>query len=653
MRASETLGGDVNPSGAHGVTIFIAGYRGALDEAWPGYIGDPSLDTTTFLIDADMNPAGESITVLTNSAITDAAGNEIEPSSDTYDNWNPAVWTDVSDICNNGYSGLNVAMPGTDTDGWDVSPPVFSVYEAGPPPYYEIVSGASAGTGLINRLDFFIRDNYDFQGQWTPQAVAHRFAAANHGVRDSSMATNGVWGVTPEDAFTVSDVNDTTLVNTYNNGLVTDVSNTLFGVVWPAPDHPDDDSYFRLNILETGHGWNAITALQVNYDSTAGLITDLAGNIIPSTAVAMAGVERIPPVIDLSLASVGDDRVYVRFSEPVFGNAAAPRVEIDQNDFNFSIAGVNITGIEPIRYYNDGIIEAWFNLSTTLTADMAVAGRIEPQAASIYDKITNEMSDTAVHKVTDIGIGVMLPVWAADNIHNDNFYGTVDKSLRTFDGTGYLSDSDITIEASIQASSFTGMSSSMYFDVDPAESVLSDGFWLPTYNNALVPGANDSARGPVPFRAEGAVRDFLIPGNDAEMVTGAEVQFLLKLGDLYCADLLNPDDPRSLVPWSFKIKDIVRQAAGVTILNNVINPVNGEKTIINYELPQSGMVVINVFNLAGDLVDVIHRGAQGAGTYTYSWDGTNRAGNIVARGIYFIRVVGPDIDEFRKVMIVK
>jgi flagellar hook assembly protein FlgD len=60
-----------------------------------------------------------------------------------------------------------------------------------------------------------------------------------------------------------------------------------------------------------------------------------------------------------------------------------------------------------------------------------------------------------------------------------------------------------------------------------------------------------------------------------------------------------------------------------------------------------------VFNLGGDLVDIIYRGRQGSGSYTYHWDATNRAGREVARGIYFIRVIAPGIDEYRKVMVVK
>jgi flagellar hook assembly protein FlgD len=65
------------------------------------------------------------------------------------------------------------------------------------------------------------------------------------------------------------------------------------------------------------------------------------------------------------------------------------------------------------------------------------------------------------------------------------------------------------------------------------------------------------------------------------------------------------------------------------------------------------MVTIQVFNLAGDLVKTIYRGKRSAGDYSTSWDGKNHSGRVVARGIYFIRVVAPGVDEYRKVMVIK
>ena len=68
-------------------------------------------------------------------------------------------------------------------------------------------------------------------------------------------------------------------------------------------------------------------------------------------------------------------------------------------------------------------------------------------------------------------------------------------------------------------------------------------------------------------------------------------------------------------------------------------------------MPTAGAVTITVFNLSGDIVNVLARTTEGAGEYTTAWDGKNRAGRMVARGIYFIRVTGPGFDEMRKVLV--
>jgi flagellar hook assembly protein FlgD len=91
----------------------------------------------------------------------------------------------------------------------------------------------------------------------------------------------------------------------------------------------------------------------------------------------------------------------------------------------------------------------------------------------------------------------------------------------------------------------------------------------------------------------------------------------------------------------------------VSILNNVIDPTRGERTRLNYIIDEAGPVTITVFTLDGDVVQTLQRGRQNPGDYTVNWDGRNRAGNSVARGIYFIRIVAPGIDEIRKVMVVK
>jgi hypothetical protein len=110
---------------------------------------------------------------------------------------------------------------------------------------------------------------------------------------------------------------------------------------------------------------------------------------------------------------------------------------------------------------------------------------------------------------------------------------------------------------------------------------------------------------------------------------------------------------RLVRPFSFEVHDITRQRSGVSILNNVINPNRGESAYVLYYLAKSGRVTIQVFTLDGTMVKSLRHEHREAGEYREAWDGKNNGGRAVARGMYFIRVVGPDIDEIRKVMVVK
>ena len=55
----------------------------------------------------------------------------------------------------------------------------------------------------------------------------------------------------------------------------------------------------------------------------------------------------------------------------------------------------------------------------------------------------------------------------------------------------------------------------------------------------------------------------------------------------------------------------------------------------------------------GSIVSVLSSGNEAAGDHKVTWDGRNRAGQVVARGLYFIRAVGPKMDEIRKVLVVR
>lgn len=105
--------------------------------------------------------------------------------------------------------------------------------------------------------------------------------------------------------------------------------------------------------------------------------------------------------------------------------------------------------------------------------------------------------------------------------------------------------------------------------------------------------------------------------------------------------------------WSISVTDMTRQRGGVTILNNVINAAAGEKTAVEVEMKENGNLNVYVMTLDGNIIKRLSKGSVKAGTHYYYWDGKNGAGNPVARGLYFVRVSAPGIDETRKVMVVK
>jgi hypothetical protein len=125
--------------------------------------------------------------------------------------------------------------------------------------------------------------------------------------------------------------------------------------------------------------------------------------------------------------------------------------------------------------------------------------------------------------------------------------------------------------------------------------------------------------------------------------------------DIAPGDAIPANWYRLVRPFRFELHDITRQRGGVTILNNVINSEKREHVFLDYRLTKSGRVTIQVFTLDGNLVKILVRESQSAkdAYYRVSWDGTNNGGRPVARGMYFIRIVAPEIDEIRKVMVVK
>jgi hypothetical protein len=362
----------------------------------------------------------------------------------------------------------------------------------------------------------------------------------------------------------------------------------------------------------------------------------------------VAAADKAAPVIGVTLAAVGGSRIYVEFSEPVY-------TDVLQNPITTGDIGYAVTGIVPIEQVGNGIKKAFLTVAS-LYAQNVVADQLTISANAIYDAVGLPMGPTT-HPISQLMLDVVVPVWAADGIHTDV---PISKSgaLKVFDGTGRLLDRDITLEARFATTSPWPSPLDIVFDAAVPASMKPLGFWLPATIDGLAPadtGARTVAQADLADVDQ--LRDFTIPAADSKVADGNTIEFLFAadfgLGTRYCLRVLDPNDPRTVRPYAFKISDVIRQKNRVTIVENVINPSAGDRTRLLYTLSSSGRVTIQVFSLGGDIVNVLYAGYQAAGEYSACWDGRNRAGRAVARNIYFIRIVAPGIDEIRKVLVVK
>jgi hypothetical protein len=293
------------------------------------------------------------------------------------------------------------------------------------------------------------------------------------------------------------------------------------------------------------------------------------------------------------------------------------------------------------------------------------------------------------HRLTDVLISLppenasdsryfFWPLWAKDNlttvVDNGRMWGEPQADFGViwdFTGAASLQDRDIVVQARMN-DSLTDYRADVYFasrvpDVFRARTEHGPlGLWLPPFSQSnyvnIVPRPYTAAF--TALRLDAAPRLFNYHFSKELYSNLSQVDFFFQVQGgrtpLFAArlDMLRggeiPSDwYRRVKPFSFLIHDITLQRSGVTILNNVIDPGKGEKTYIDYKLNRNGRVTIQVFTLDGTMVRVLQRGSQGAGEYRVSWDGKNRGGRTVARGMYFVRVVGPEMDEIRKVMVVR
>ncbi|MGA2614835.1 MAG: FlgD immunoglobulin-like domain containing protein [Spirochaetia bacterium] len=480
------------------------------------------------------------------------------------------------------------------------------------------------------------------------------------------------------------------------------VNYPVIGIDDPTPGAPHTYFYIHLqeqNFLDTG----ATLTWKITQNS---LLRDKATNnalvVIPPSitypTVTTNATDGAPPIIGYTLAEIGNNQIFVQFSEPVFGSG--PGGSLAPADFTTFTTGVlPAMAVNTVTPLGNGRFVLAVNRNITaedllLPVTMTVAQTVKDAAGNTILPVPVVASPAPeTHRISDLGLGQLTdglfePVWA----HDETITGTSPTGIGLiqvggFDGSKWLrAHQNLTVEGHIHTvttATYAGPTpypaagtASLWYDINVTTTLrTSGGLWLPPFtDNVTTPGGFS---GLVPTGAGGngaatnvsesssvsaQLRDFKIPGSDSRLTDNGVLDFIFRIPtaagpNLYTARVVNPaaaDWYNHITPWTFDLHDIRTQRGGATILNNVIRPEKGDLATLQYNQPSSGPVTIMVFDLSGSIVNVLTRvSSQAAGDYAVSWDGKNRGGRIVARGIYFVRIVAPGLDETRKVLVVR
>ncbi len=85
---------------------------------------------------------------------------------------------------------------------------------------------------------------------------------------------------------------------------------------------------------------------------------------------------------------------------------------------------------------------------------------------------------------------------------------------------------------------------------------------------------------------------------------------------------------------------------------NYPNPFN-PSTEINFSVPVRSQVNLSVYDILGRQVNALVDGSMSAGNYVVDWNGTNRAGEPVASGVYFYKLTAGNYSAAKKMVLLK
>ena len=88
------------------------------------------------------------------------------------------------------------------------------------------------------------------------------------------------------------------------------------------------------------------------------------------------------------------------------------------------------------------------------------------------------------------------------------------------------------------------------------------------------------------------------------------------------------------------------------LLQNYPNPFNAG-TLLMVRLPSDSDIELVIFDIRGQVVNRLYKGRKTSGEHTILWNGQDQAGRDVSSGIYFCRLIGGEIQQTVRMLLIR
>lgn len=298
----------------------------------------------------------------------------------------------------------------------------------------------------------------------------------------------------------------------------------------------------------------------------------------------------------------------------------------------------------------------WVDISPSISSDGSSLYFVSwgrPGGYGFYDIWVSTWDDTMWGPAVNVGpnVNTSYSEWSV-NISSD-----LSKLYSASNRPGSLGDLDIWVSDWDTANSQWGPARNLgpginTFDREYSPSISSDGgeLYFARWGGGL--GYVDIYVSRWEDTVWGTAVNLSTPVNTATWDDGPAISFDGKT--LYFASSRDTGNPAIQDIWVSEWLEGVQEhfvsaAERVCLLRNFPNPFSSS-TEIEYKLPHSGLLTLEVYSTTGRLVSVLYRGIKDAGTYSVLWDVSDRRAE---NGVYFCNLTTQNLRVTQKMILVR